>query len=290
MRVSPFLVVSLILITAPKLVIAQSRRVGRYMRSRGKDYGLFIFNFGYTPYSITGASPSVAFDYSYVNLPSTFHYNSTAHVTSGKGFNVNMSGAIEYGRVDGISASLAVGHYYLGENELSRFEFAIGYNFKLKNSLVLHPSLGWGSMETDLNFANGIDNRNKDVFIFGQVYPYDYSYTVKGVRHDYYSDNTNVELQDNKNGLLIQCELRTDPLRRLAFGITTGYYFFDQEKLNVTIYNSGNDQTYDFDNPALHYQSALSRSQFYNFNGFFCKATISFCFARDPHKKRYHRW
>jgi hypothetical protein len=233
----------------------------------------------------------VAFDYFYVNQPGQSHYSSAAQVASGTGFNVNMSEEVEFGRVGGISGALSAGHYYLGQNQLSRFEFTIGYNFILSNSPVLHPSLGWGSIETELNFPDGIDNRNKDVSIFGQVYPYDFFYTVKGVRYDHYSNNTNVELQDNKNGLLIQCELRTDPVRRIVLGITTGYSFYDHEKLNLMIYNAGNHQTYDYDNPALHYLSAMSGSQFYNFNGFYCKGSISFCFARDPiHSERryYH--
>src|SRR5258706_542918 len=152
---------------APQSSTAQSIRSRRPIRRRGQDYALFTASSQYTPVSNPSVAPMISFDYTYLNRPGTNVYSSTMQVPSALRYQQSWLFGAEFGRVNGLSGLLLLGNSRAPDRETYRSEFAVGYNWKLGDHLLLHPSIGWSLITDELDFPVTIDNVNKDVIIQG---------------------------------------------------------------------------------------------------------------------------
>lgn len=284
------------LLFAAAILMAGSAQISRAQhtyrirgsRERGRDYALFTLTSAYVPMYMAGSDSHISFTYSYLDLPGSYTYNSALQIPALSSYTSITSFGGEFGRMNGISALLVAGGSSTSQTTLHHYEFAVGYNLKLGSLFTLHPSVGWSTIDTEADFPDGIDNKDKDVLALGQTYKYHTSYHTRYGTHDIYSDYTNVSLEAYKNGIVLQCELRTSPLKRLVAGISAGCGFYDHEKLKVMVYNGSNHPEFNYDNPSLQFRSNVSPRHYFDYSGFYCRFTISYCYVRDPDPQK--RW
>jgi hypothetical protein len=238
---------------------------------------------------MSGSDSRLSFDYLYLNLPGSYTYSSSLQIPPASSYiNITSFGA-EFGRMNGISGLLIVGTNSNLKTTLHHAEFSIGYNIELSSLFSLHPSIGWSTMDTEADFPDGIDNKNKDVLALGQTFHYLTTYHTRSGTQYVYSDNTNVSLEAYKNGLILQCELRTSPLKRLIGGITVGCGFYDHEKLKVMVYNASNHPEFNYDDPSLQFSSNISPRHYFDYSGLYCRFSFSYNYTRYPGKSKKWR-
>jgi hypothetical protein len=238
---------------------------------------------GFTSYQLDPVSSTVSFPYGYVNSATNYTYtgklNTGGYKATSPFYGIAVEGGFNRSFALNIQGSQISTISPIAKSIL--FNITLLYNINLNHKLTLQPAMGFGLVDTNINYPQSIDNLNKDILILGEEYPYSYyQYSRYGSRY-IYSNQTNVSLKDRKEGYLARLTVRYRPAMLLTIGASLTAFFRVTDKTYLNIANKSTSNDITLPDSRVTFQSSSFGNDLFQLNALTFSVFVALYVSRE---------
>lgn len=258
---------------------AHGQRANDSIPKRKNRYYISLpLQFGFVSYQLDPVASSVSFPYSYASSPTSYTYSGSLNTGGFKAlapiFGFSLEGGFTRGLGMNIQGALINTIKPVGSSLL--IDVTLLYNIKLTPKLTLQPAMGIGLVDSNINYPQSIDNRNKDILIYGLDFPYAYFQYSRNGSHYIYSDQTTVSLKDRKDEYIGRLTLRYRPLSFLTFGVSLTAFVRAGDETFLNIANKGVSADVKIPDPRYTFQSSSFGNDLFQLNWLNANVFVAF--------------